>query len=68
MLTRDHDFADTISYPPKQFHDIVILCIHFLKAEKLIKEIESLLSKVKNFEGKLLIIKEEKVEIIEESP
>lgn len=68
LLTRDYDFADAISYPPKQFHGIIIFRIHPPKAERLIKEIESLLAKVKNFEGKLVIIKEGKVEIIEESP
>ncbi|MEM2962051.1 MAG: hypothetical protein QXY01_03435 [Candidatus Bathyarchaeia archaeon] len=49
-------------YPPKQFHGIVVLRIHPPKAEKLIKELESLLAKVKNFEGKLIIVKEGKVE------
>ena len=55
LLTRDRDFANTIMYPPKQFHGIVVLHIHPPKAEKLIKEIESLLAKVKNYEGKLIM-------------
>lgn len=24
LLTRDYDFANTISYPPKQFHGIIV--------------------------------------------
>lgn len=65
LLTRDYDFASTISYPPKQFHGIIVLHIHPPKAEKLIKEIQSLLAKVKDFEGKLIIVKEGAIEIIE---
>jgi len=65
LLTRDFDFANTILYPPKQFHGIIVLHIHPPKAEKLIKEIESLLTKIKDFEGKLLILKEGSIEIIE---
>jgi len=42
-----------------------VLHIHPPKAEKLIKEIESLLTKIKDFEGKLLILKEGSIEIIE---
>ncbi len=66
LLTRDYDFANTILFPPKQFHGIIVLHIHPPKAEKLIKEMESLLAKVKDYEGKLLIIKDGALEIIED--
>ena len=66
LLTRDRDFANTIMYPPKQFHGIIVLNFHPPKAEKLIKEIESLLAKVKNYEGKLVIVKDGTFEIIED--
>ena len=66
LLTRDRDFANTIMYPPKQFHGIIVLNIHPPKAEKLIREIESLLAKVKNYEGKLIIVKDGTFEIIED--
>jgi len=66
LVTRDYDFANTILYPPKQFHSIIILHIHPPKTEKLIKGMERLLAKVKSYEGKLLIIKDEVIEIIED--
>ena len=66
LVTRDYDFANTISFPPKQFHGIIVFHIHPPKAEKLIKEMESLLAKLNDFGGKLLIIKDETVEIIED--
>jgi predicted nuclease of predicted toxin-antitoxin system len=66
LVTRDYDFANTILYPPKQFHGIIILHIHPPKAEKLLKEIESLLAKIKDYEGKLIIIKNGALEIIED--
>ncbi|MGB9854573.1 MAG: DUF5615 family PIN-like protein, partial [Candidatus Bathyarchaeales archaeon] len=65
LVTRDYDFANTIRYPPKQFHGIIILHTHPPKAEKIIKEMESLLTKVKDYEGKLFIIKEGALEIVE---
>lgn len=66
LVTRDYDFANTILYPPKQFHGIIILRIHPPKAEKIIKEMESLLTKVKDYEGKLFIIKDGTLEIVED--
>jgi predicted nuclease of predicted toxin-antitoxin system len=66
LVTRDYDFANTILYPPEQFHDIIILHIHPPKAEKLIKGMERLMAKVKSYKGKLLIIKDEVIEIIED--
>jgi predicted nuclease of predicted toxin-antitoxin system len=64
LVTRDYDFANTILYPPKQFHGIIILHIHPPKAEKLLEEIESLLAKIKDYEGKLIIIRDGALEII----
>jgi len=58
LVTRDKDFANTSPYPPNRFHGIIVLDIHPPIAEKLIKEMSSLLANVKNFEGRLLIIKE----------
>jgi predicted nuclease of predicted toxin-antitoxin system len=66
LLTRDRDFANTIMYPPKQFYGIIILRIHPPKTEKLIREIESLLAKLKDYEGKLIIVKDGTLEIIED--
>jgi len=57
--------SNTISFPPKQFYGIIILRVHPPKAEKLIKEMESLLAKVSDYRGKLFIMKDGKREIIE---
>lgn len=64
LLTRDYDSANTTLYPPKQFYGIIALHIHPPKAEILIKEMESLLAKVKDYKGKLLIVKDGALEII----
>ena len=64
LVTRDHDFANTILYPPKQFHGIIVLHIHPPKAERLIKGMERLLAKVEIYEGKLLIVKDEAIEVV----
>ena len=45
---------------------MIILHIHPPKAEKLFKEIESLLAKIKDYEGKLIIIRDGALEIIED--
>jgi predicted nuclease of predicted toxin-antitoxin system len=66
LVTRDHDFANTILYPPKQFHGIIVLHIHPPKAEKLVKGMERLLAKVEIYEGKLLIVKDEVIEVVED--
>jgi len=64
LVTRDKDFTNTILYPPKRFHGMIILDIHPPRAEKLIKEVNSLLADVKNFKGKLLIVKEGELETV----
>jgi predicted nuclease of predicted toxin-antitoxin system len=65
LVTRDKDFANTNLYPPNRFHGIIVLDIHPPRAEKLIKEMSSLLANVKSFEGKLLVVKEGEVETVE---
>jgi len=66
LVTRDHGFANTILYPPKQFHGIIVLHIHPPKAEKLVKGMERLLAKVEICKGKLLIVKDEVIEVVED--
>jgi hypothetical protein len=44
---------------------MIILDIHPPRAEKLIKEVNLLLSDVKNFKGKLWIVKEGELETVE---
>lgn len=66
LVTRDHDFANTTLYPPKQFQGTVVLHIHPPKAEKLIERMERLLTKVDSYKGKLLMVKDEVIEVIED--
>ena len=66
-VTREHDFADAVLYPPKRFHGIVVLRIHPPKAERLIEGIERLLAKVESYEGKLIIVREDAIEVFEDA-
>lgn len=66
LLTRDYDFANTILFPPRQFHGIIVLHVHPPKAEKLIERIEFLLAKVRSYRGKLFIVTDEKLDIIDD--
>ena len=67
LVTRDHDFANTVLYPPKRFHGIVILHIHPPKAEKLIEGMERLLATVESYERKLIIVREDAIEVFEDA-
>jgi predicted nuclease of predicted toxin-antitoxin system len=65
LLTRDSDFINTVLFPPKQFSGMVVFRIHPPTAEKLIKGLKFLLSKVKEFKGKVFVVSEESIEIFE---
>jgi predicted nuclease of predicted toxin-antitoxin system len=65
LVTRDSDFTNTILYPPGQFHGIIVLRVHPPRAEKLIEGIAKVLAMIKDLDGKLIIIRDEGVEIIE---
>ena len=64
-ITRDSDFADEIRYPPHTHLGIIVLRIHptipRLLAEKLLKALNTL----EDISGKLIIIHNNKIEIIE---
>jgi hypothetical protein len=45
-------------YPPKEYYGIVVFKIHLSKSQKLLENI-------KDFKGKLFIVKEDKVIIFE---
>ena len=65
LITRDSDFADEIRYPPHTHPGIIVLRIHStiprLLAEKLLKALNTL----EDISGKLIIIHNNKIEIIE---
>ena len=65
LLSRDRDFLDSVLFPPAQFAGIIVLISHPPRAEKLIKAMDLLLSKVKEFKGKLFIVDEEDFEIVD---
>lgn len=65
LLTRDKDFINVSLFPPKDLFGIIVLTIHPPLAEKLIKSLKLLLGLVKEFKGKLFIVKEEGFEIID---
>ena len=59
LLSRDRDFLDSVLFPPAQFSGIIVLTSHPPRAEKLVKAMDLLLSKVTEFKGKLFIADEE---------
>ena len=65
LITRDSDFTDDIRYPPGSHPGIIVLRVHpalpNLSAEKLLETLD----RVEDIEGKLIIIYNDKVEIIE---
>ena len=65
ILTRDSDFLNISSFPPKEFAGIIVFKIHPPKAEKLVKALSNLLNTVSEFNGKLFVVKEEGFEVIE---
>jgi len=56
ILTRDRDF---LKFPAEEYAGIIVFLIHPPLAERLIKGLDKLLSKVKNFEGRCFEILEE---------
>jgi len=65
LVTRDSDFTNTILYPPGQFHGIIVLRVHPPRAEKLIEGIAKVLAMIKDLDDKLIIVRDEGIEIIE---
>ena len=63
LLSRDRDFLNSVLFPPAQFSGIIVLIPHPPRAERLIKAMDLLLSKVTEFKGKLFIADEEEFEI-----
>jgi len=65
LITRDSDFADEVRYPPHSHLGIIILRVHptipRLLAEKLIEALDA----IKNIDEKLIIIYNDRIEIIE---
>ncbi len=64
LVSRDRDFINPVVFPPRQFQGIIILVSHPPKSDKLIKSMDLVFSKVKDFKGRLFLADERSVEII----
>ena len=58
LVSRDRDFLNSVMFPPKQFSGIIVLISHPPKAEKLINAMKLVLSRVKEFKGRLFVADE----------
>jgi predicted nuclease of predicted toxin-antitoxin system len=64
LITRDSDFADEIMYPPGSHPGIIVLRVHPALPKLLAEKLLETLDKVKNIERKLIIVYNDRVEII----
>jgi len=65
LLTRDADFANVFTYPPSELPGIVVLKIHPPTRERLVEALERLLSGFQELRGRLFIVEEERVTVVE---
>ena len=65
LITRNGDFSNILAYPPSKFHGIILLKTHPPKPEKLLEALRKLLNKTRDFKGKLFLIEEEKITVVE---
>jgi|Deesub1362A_J573_1020465.scaffolds.fasta_scaffold01962_7 predicted nuclease of predicted toxin-antitoxin system len=65
LVTRDYDFANILLYPPQEFHGIIILKVHPPVAEKLISSMKSVLKAAEDFRGKVFVVLEDRIRVLE---
>ncbi|MBI4170471.1 MAG: DUF5615 family PIN-like protein [Candidatus Aenigmarchaeota archaeon] len=65
LLSRDKDFLKTSLFPPKEYSGIIVFRIHPPKAEKLVRALSLLLDEVKEFKGRLFVVKQEGFEVVD---
>ncbi len=65
LISRDKDFLKTSLFPPKEYSGIIVFRIHPPTAEKLVKALSLLLADVKEFKGRLFVVREEGFEIVD---
>ena len=63
LVSRDSDFLNKSAFPPKEFSGMIVFVIHPPTVEKLVRALSSLLSKVKEFKGKLFTVDEDEFEV-----
>ena len=64
LITRDSDFADELKYPPKTHPGIIVLRIHPSLPKPMAERLIYALEIIKQLNGKILIIYNDKIEII----
>jgi predicted nuclease of predicted toxin-antitoxin system len=62
LVSRDRDFLNSVMFPPEQFSGMIVLTPHPPKAEKLVKAMKLVLSRVKEFKGRLFVADEDDFE------
>ena len=65
LVTRDSDFADELRYPPETHHGIIVLKVHPPMPGLIVERLIAVIEEIKNFEGKLVIVFNDEVEVIE---
>ena len=65
LVTRDSDFADEIRYPPGSHPGIIVLRVHPAIPRLLAEKLLEALSRLEDVRGKLIIIYNDRVEVIE---
>jgi len=65
LITRDSDFADETVYAPEEHCGIVVLRIHPPKPRDLVEVLESVLTIIKDFKGRIVIVYRDRIELIE---
>ena len=65
LVTRDNDFADELRYPPKTHHGTIVLKVHPPMPGLIVKRLMTVIEEIKNFEGKLVIVFNDEVEVVE---
>ncbi len=65
LITRDSDFADEIMYPPGSHPGIIVLRVHPVIPRLLLEKLLEALDRVNNIKGKLIIVYNVRIEVIE---
>ena len=65
LITRDSDFADETIYAPEEHYGIIVLRIHPPKPRDLVEVLESMLTVIKDFKGKIVVVYRDRIELIE---
>lgn len=64
FITHDTDFTNPFLYSPKEFSGIIVLGISPSLLREILTSLERLLSEVKEFSGKLIVLEEEGFKIV----